>query len=187
MRRHRCCGAARRLPTSSRPSRVTVAIESADCASMMPAPATTTARPRNSPTRAVMEPPEDVRWSTSLLPAGTQRRTPQLVLCHDTKKKTWCNRLRHGLCAAEQAQSWSARFLRAGKEDRLEPVRLSPVLTCRIGRRQQRSGSTHPKIGQQSAHLNYPATLNSFRRCPKVIDTFCCDSGDQGRTGEWTQ
>ena len=43
-------------------------------------------------------------------------------------------------------------------------------------RRQRRSGSTHPKIGQQSAHLNYPATLNSFRSCLKVIDTFCCSS-----------
>jgi hypothetical protein len=32
-------------------------------------------------------------------------------------------------------------------------------------------GSTHPKLGQQSARLNYPATLNSFRRCLKVIDT----------------
>ena len=39
-------------------------------------------------------------------------------------------------------------------------------------RRQRKSGSTHPKIGQQSAHLNYPATLNSFRSCLKVIDTF---------------
>ena len=42
-------------------------------------------------------------------------------------------------------------------------------------RRQRKSGSTHPKIGQQSAHLNYPATLNSFRRCLKVIDTFRID------------
>jgi len=39
-------------------------------------------------------------------------------------------------------------------------------------RRQRKSGSTHPKIGQPSAHLNYPATLNSFRSCLKVIDTF---------------
>ena len=39
-------------------------------------------------------------------------------------------------------------------------------------RRQRKFGSTHPKIGQQSAHLNYPATLNSFRSCLKVIDTF---------------
>ena len=31
---------------------------------------------------------------------------------------------------------------------------------------------TLPKIGQPSAHLNYPATLNSFRSCLKVIDTF---------------
>jgi hypothetical protein len=31
---------------------------------------------------------------------------------------------------------------------------------------------TLPKIGQPSAHLNYPATLNSFRICLKVIDTF---------------
>jgi hypothetical protein len=39
-------------------------------------------------------------------------------------------------------------------------------------RRQRKSGSTHPKISQQSAHLNEPATLNSFRSCLKVIDTF---------------
>ncbi len=39
-------------------------------------------------------------------------------------------------------------------------------------RRQRKSGSTHPKIGQPSAHLNYPATLHSFRSCLKVIDTF---------------
>jgi hypothetical protein len=32
-------------------------------------------------------------------------------------------------------------------------------------------GSTHPKLGQQSARLDYPATLNSVRRCLKVIDT----------------
>ena len=114
MRRHRCCGAARRLPTSSRPSRVTVAIESADCASMMPAPATTTARPRNSPTRAVMEPPEDVGWSTSLLPAGTQRRPPEWYRATTQRRKrgaivfgTACaqqNRPipgRHGSCVPE--------------------------------------------------------------------------------------
>ena len=35
--------------------------------------------------------------------------------------------------------------------------------------------TTHPKIGQQSAHLNYPATLDSFRSCLKVIDTFRSD------------
>ena len=39
-------------------------------------------------------------------------------------------------------------------------------------RRQRKSGSTQPKIGQQAAHLNYPAKLNSFRSCLKVIDTF---------------
>lgn len=36
----------------------------------------------------------------------------------------------------------------------------------------RKPGSIHPKLGQQSARLNYPATLNSFRRCLKVIDTF---------------
>jgi hypothetical protein len=35
----------------------------------------------------------------------------------------------------------------------------------------RKPGSIHPKLGQQSARLNYPATLNSFRRCVKVIDT----------------
>ncbi len=39
-------------------------------------------------------------------------------------------------------------------------------------RRQRKSGLTHLKTGQPSAHLNYPATLNSFRSCLKVIDTF---------------
>ena len=46
--------------------------------------------------------------------------------------------------------------------------------------RQRKSGSTHPKTGQQSAHLNYPATLNSFRSCLKVIDTFRYGGGDDG-------
>ena len=38
--------------------------------------------------------------------------------------------------------------------------------------RQPKSGSTHPRIGQQSALSNFRATVNSFRSCLKVIDTF---------------
>jgi putative transposase len=36
----------------------------------------------------------------------------------------------------------------------------------------QRSGSTRPRTITKFAHWNYRATVNLFRRCPKVIDTF---------------
>jgi hypothetical protein len=44
-----------------------------------------------------------------------------------------------------------------------------------------RSGSTRPRIGRKSAHWSHHATVNPFRRCLKVIDTFrCMDNNSAG-------
>ena len=50
------------------------------------------------------------------------------------------------------------------------PVTALPITNA--ASRSPRCGSTRPRIGRKSAHWSYPATVNLFRRCLKVIDTF---------------
>ena len=54
------------------------------------------------------------------------------------------------------------------------PATLSDSSEASRGRsnRPPRYGSTRPIIGGKSAHWSYHATVNLFRRCLKVIDTF---------------